>query len=168
MLAPSRGRLVQASAAAVAVPITATIPSFLAPALFHPQTQTPSSRAHFSQTASHPSKLGRTPISIPPGVELIVGEPFVKKDPTTYLKIPKRIVTVKGPLGELGVPIPPYLKIDHDVEARKAVLSIEDKTEKRQMEMWGEFIRTQCHLVRRVELWSRTVTLTAAPFLFGL
>ncbi|KAH7029501.1 ribosomal protein L6, alpha-beta domain-containing protein [Microdochium trichocladiopsis] len=137
MLAPSRGRLAHAAAAA-SVPnaaVTATIPSFLAPALF--QQQKPAGRQQFSQTASQSSKLGRTPISIPPGVELIIGEPVVKKDPTTYLQIPKRTVTVKGPLGELGVPIPPYLKIDHDVEARKAVLSIEDKSIKQQMEMWG-------------------------------
>lgn len=147
MLAPSRGRLAQAAAAGTsaslpAVATAATIPSFLAPALVFQAPASAASRGRsrpFSQTASKSSKLGRTPISIPPGVELIIGEPILKKDPTTYLQIPKRTVTVKGPLGELGITVPPYIKIDHDIEARKAVLSIEDKSIKQQMEMWGEY-----------------------------
>lgn len=53
----------------------------------------------FSATGPRQSKLGRTPISIPPGVELLIGEPKVKRDPTTYLKIPRRTVSVEGPLG---------------------------------------------------------------------
>ena len=61
--------------------------------LLHPQRQQP-----FSTTPKNASKLGRTPISIPPGVELTLGEPFVRPDPTTYLRIPRRTLTVTGPL----------------------------------------------------------------------
>jgi large subunit ribosomal protein L6 len=41
--------------------------------------------------------------------------------------------------GQLNLEIPPYLKIDHDTEARKAVLTVEDNFVKQQREMWGEF-----------------------------
>ena len=91
----------------------------------------------FSASAMHQSKLGRTPITIPPGVELTIGEPIVKKDPTTYLKIPRRKVTVQGPLGELSLSVPPFLHIDHDTEARRITLSIEDREVKEQRAMWG-------------------------------
>jgi large subunit ribosomal protein L6 len=74
---------------------TVTLPSFLVPAF---QAQT--ARRPFSATTHRPSKLGRTPLSIPPGVELAISEPFIKKDVTSYLKTYKRTVTVTGPLGE--------------------------------------------------------------------
>lgn len=134
MLAPSRSRLT--TAALQASPSSSiSLPSFLVPA-FHNASEAPS-RRQFSQTAARPSKLGRTPISIPPGVELLVGEPSIKKDPTTYLRIPKRPVTVTGPLGSLSLEIPPYLEITQDHNDRKAVLTIQDQAQKQQREMWG-------------------------------
>lgn len=143
MLAPSRGRVLE-KALNCSKP-AAALPSFLVPAFqsatsAQQQTSSTSSsscRRPFSSTAAKPSKLGRTPLSIPPGVELSIGEPFVKKDPTTYLRIPKRNVTITGPLGALQLEIPPYLTITQDAETRKAVLSIEDREVKQQMEMWG-------------------------------
>jgi large subunit ribosomal protein L6 len=90
MLSPSQARVLTRTLGPV------TLPSFLIPAFQSPaQPQT----RQFSATASSQSKLGRTPISIPPGVELTIGEPKVKKDTTTYLKIAKRTVSVAGPLG---------------------------------------------------------------------
>ncbi|KAI0169083.1 ribosomal protein L6 [Hypoxylon sp. FL1284] len=132
MLAPSRGRVLERALSSSSAAVT--LPAFLVPAF---QTQTAPPRRHLSSTPCRPSKLGRTPISIPPGVDLIVGEPWVKKDPTTYLRIPKRTVTVSGPLGKLNLDIPPYLKIDQDEVTRRATLSIEDRQIKQQMEMWG-------------------------------
>jgi large subunit ribosomal protein L6 len=126
MLAPSRGKVLERTSS------IAALPSFLLPAY-----QTPSRRRQFSSTPSRPSKLGRTPIFIPPGVEVTIGEPYVKQDPTTYLRIPKRNVTVTGPLGRLDLNLPPFLHIDLDEASRKAVLSIENRDEKKQMEMWG-------------------------------
>ncbi|RYP75785.1 hypothetical protein DL769_003741 [Monosporascus sp. CRB-8-3] len=142
MLAPSRGWVLEKRATASFV----TLPGFLLPAFQFSTTTTTSSpfsrspattRRQFSNTAKRPSKLGRTPISIPPGVEILISEPMVKKDPTTYLRIPKRTVTVQGPLGKLDLEVPPYLKIDHDAEARRAVLSIENGEVKQQNEMWA-------------------------------
>jgi len=102
MLTPSRAR---ALGRALAAPSTSspivTLPSFLVPA-FQTTQQATSSRP-FSATTTCPSKLGRTPISIPPGVEFVVGEPKLKKDTTTYLKIAKRTVSVTGPLGEFAI-----------------------------------------------------------------
>ncbi|KAI0421511.1 54S ribosomal protein L6 [Xylaria grammica] len=127
MLAPSRTKVLEKAISGTVV----TLPGFLVPAF------QASSRRQFSKTASTPSKLGRTPISIPPGVELAIGEPRAKKDPTTYLRIPKRTVTVSGPLGKLDLEIPPFLTIHHDQAASKAELTIEDPKLKQQKEMWG-------------------------------
>ncbi len=96
MLAPRTGRQALQRAVAASPSSTVTLPGFLVPAF---QAQ-PTSRRNFSATTTRPSKLGRTPLSIPPGVELVIGEPFVKKDVTSYLKTYKRKVTVTGPLGE--------------------------------------------------------------------
>lgn len=145
MLAPTRGRLTATLASSASASTSSiAIPSFLVPAFHHGAASTGTSpvttqqpRRAFSQTHVRPSKLGRTPLSIPPGVELTVGEPFVRKDPTTYLRIPERTVTVTGPLGSLNLSIPPYLTVTQDTETRHATLTIEDRNEKRQMEMWG-------------------------------
>ncbi|KAH8887663.1 54S ribosomal protein L6 [Thozetella sp. PMI_491] len=128
MIAPTQGRALRK---ALGSPTATTLPGFLVPAF-----QSAPAR-HFSATTNRPSKLGRTPLSIPPGVELMIGEPWVKRDPTTYLQIPKRTVTVTGPLGTQDMTILPFIKIDHDTAARTATLSVEDKTEKHQQEMWG-------------------------------
>lgn len=108
-----------------------SLPSFLVPA-FHT-----SPARQFSATTNRPSKLGRIPISIPPGVELSIGEPKIKKDFTTYLQVAKRTVTIQGPLGEQHLEIPPFLHIENDPTTRKATLSIEDPNQKQQKEMWG-------------------------------
>ncbi|GAP92916.1 putative 54S ribosomal protein L6 [Rosellinia necatrix] len=127
MLAPSRSKVLEKAISGTAI----TLPGFLVPAFQS------SPRRQFSNTTSRSSKLGRTPISIPPGVEIAIGEPKAKKDPTTYLRILKRTVTVSGPLGKLDLEIPPFLTIHHDEVARKALLSIENQNLKVQKEMWG-------------------------------
>ena len=92
MFAPSRGRALERALGSSAA---TTLPSFLVPAF-----QTIPARP-FSATAQRPSKLGRTPIAVPPGVEVTIGEPVIKKDATTYRQIAKRTVTVTGPLGQI-------------------------------------------------------------------
>ncbi|KAI0394216.1 54S ribosomal protein L6 [Xylariaceae sp. FL0594] len=127
MLAPGRSKVLLEKAAV-------TLPGFLVPA-FQPAASSP--RRHFSNTSSRPSKLGRTPISIPPGVEITLGDLYVKKDLTTYLRIPKRNITVSGPLGKLDLVVPHFIHFARDETARKITLSIEDKEVKQQKEMWG-------------------------------
>jgi large subunit ribosomal protein L6 len=109
------------------------VPAFLVPAFY------PASRARtFSATTACCSKLGRTPLSIPEGVELVIGDPKTKKDATTYMKISKRQVTVSGPLGKLDLDVPPFVKLDHDEVGRRLTLSVQDREVKQQREMWGK------------------------------
>ncbi|KEZ42968.1 hypothetical protein SAPIO_CDS5418 [Scedosporium apiospermum] len=91
----------------------------------------------FSGTTALRSKLGRTPISVPPGVEVKVGEPWVKRDLTTYLKTVRKTVTIEGPLGKIEYDVPDFVKITIDPVERQASLSVEDSTIKQQREMWG-------------------------------
>lgn len=89
MLVPSRSRAAICSSSII------ILPSFLVPALASAHAD----RRAFSATTAQQSKLGRTPISIPPGVELTIGEPYIKMDYTTYKQTPRRNVSVAGPLG---------------------------------------------------------------------
>ncbi|KAK3682585.1 mitochondrial 54S ribosomal protein YmL16 [Podospora appendiculata] len=135
LAAPSRARALER--AMMASPSLVTLPGFLVPAFQTATATAPSTARSFSASTARPSKLGRTPISIPPGVEILISEPKVKKDLTTYLKIAKRTVTVSGPLGTLDLQTPEYLNLDHDTAARRLTLSVKDLSVKQQREMWG-------------------------------
>ncbi|PNY27619.1 Ribosomal protein L6 [Tolypocladium capitatum] len=128
--APSRNKaLGHALRAAPAV----TLPGFLVPAW-----QRLAQRQHpFATTAKRPSKLGRTPISIPPGVELIMGEPKASRSATSYKATVKKTITVKGPLGTLELDVPEFVGLSQDLEDGTALLSVEDANVKDQKEMWG-------------------------------
>jgi large subunit ribosomal protein L6 len=43
------------------------------------------------------------------------------------------------PTGKLTMTIPPFVNIEHDAAARRAVVSVEDKEVRKQREMWGEY-----------------------------
>lgn len=99
MFTPSRGKaLGRAITASSAGPVT--LPGFLVPAWQATTTTAPRATAPFSTTPKRPSKLGRTPLSIPPGVEISLGDLKAKKDLTSYKQVFKRFINVKGPLGE--------------------------------------------------------------------
>ncbi|CAK7198574.1 54S ribosomal protein L6 mitochondrial [Sporothrix eucalyptigena] len=136
MFVPRRGqalaRAAECSFAAASASTSTTTRRMALPAA----AQLQNTRA-FSASAPQQSKLGRTPISIPPGVDLTVGEPIVKKDPTTYLKIPRRTISVQGPLGQLQLTLPPFVHLEHDTDARRITLSIENREIKEQKQMWG-------------------------------
>lgn len=55
----------------------------------------------FSTTTQRPSKLGRTPITIPTGVELSLSDLKRTKIATSYKPVVTRTITVAGPLGRL-------------------------------------------------------------------
>lgn len=40
-------------------------------------------------------------------------------------------------IGKLDLNVPPFVQMDYDREARRLVLSIENREEKKQKEMWG-------------------------------
>lgn len=71
------------------------IPGFLVPAW-----QDSASPRQFSTTTKCPSKLGRTPLSVPPGVEILVSDPITKKKATSWKPTVHKAITVKGPLGK--------------------------------------------------------------------
>ncbi|KAK4089172.1 hypothetical protein PCL_01338 [Purpureocillium lilacinum] len=134
-----------------------SLPGFLVPAWQRLAAQ----RQHkFSTTTKRPSKLGRTPISIPPGVELTMGEPKSSRSATSYAATVKKTITVKGPLadlreeelwkrawkrvsadrigaGTLELDVPEFVGLTQDLEDRTALLSVEDANVKHQKEMWG-------------------------------
>lgn len=116
MLAPRTGRMALERAICSSATSTVTLPGFLVPAFQTATTTATASttttttttvggaRRNFSATTARASKLGRTPLTIPPGVELSISDLFVKKDMTSYMKTYKRKVTVTGPLGETSQP----------------------------------------------------------------
>ncbi|KAF5025576.1 hypothetical protein F66182_2320 [Fusarium sp. NRRL 66182] len=136
MFTPSRGKAIGRALSATS-PGPVTLPGFLVPAW---QATTPKPRATaalFSTTAKRPSKLGRTPLSIPPGVELTVGKLVAQKDLTSYKKVYKKTITVKGPLGELNLDVPEYVEVVPDVENKVVALNVQDTEVKEQKQMWG-------------------------------
>jgi hypothetical protein len=116
-----------------------TLPGFLVPAWQATASPTAATTALFSTTSKRPSKLGRTPLSIPPGVELSVGEPVANKDLTSYKKVFKKTINIKGPLGSLGLEVPEYVQLTQDPEAKSVLLSVRDNEAKDQKAMWGRF-----------------------------
>lgn len=96
MFAPSRGKALRH---AIPSSPAVTLPRFLVPAW---QTTTSAYQRQFSTTPGCQSKLGRTPIPIPPGVELILGEPKIQRGARDWKSSVKRTITVKGPLGMLA------------------------------------------------------------------
>lgn len=107
-----------------------TLPSFLLPAF---QTRP------FSATTPCASKLGRTPLVVPPGVEITASNVQAVKGSRDWKPHAFRTITVKGPLGELSYDAPSYVKLEHDVEEKRVLLSVEDSDDKGQAAMWGEF-----------------------------
>ncbi|PQE33723.1 putative MRPL6-mitochondrial ribosomal large subunit protein [Rutstroemia sp. NJR-2017a WRK4] len=106
---------------------TFSIPLFLLPAF-------PVASRTFSSSASRNSHIGGAPLSIPPEVNFTIIPPAK----TARSAAPGRpTVNIEGPLGKLSYTIPPFVKIDHDPAARRAVVTVEDREVKKQREMWG-------------------------------
>ncbi|KAJ6788338.1 hypothetical protein PWT90_06330 [Aphanocladium album] len=113
----------------------ASLPGFLIPAW--QSTATATAARQFSTTGPRPSKLGRTPISVPPGVELTIGEPRLINSMTSYKPKVTKTITVKGPLGELSMDVPNFVRMDRDLENSMVMLSVDDANISQQKEMWG-------------------------------
>lgn len=54
---------------------------------------------------------------------------------------PGAVVEIQGPLGKMSYPIPAYMNIQHDEAAQTYTLSVLDKRERKQREMWGVYCR---------------------------
>ncbi|KAF2468550.1 mitochondrial 54S ribosomal protein YmL16 [Lindgomyces ingoldianus] len=128
MFSPARRRCAQGVIAASSH-LTTSIPSFLLPA-FLPNA---ASRT-FATTAPCFSKIGSTPLSIPPEVTFKVIPPQARKGSRIQ---PMSTVHVKGPLGELSMEVPAYVNINQDPSLPGPTLSVEDSSDAKQRAMWG-------------------------------
>ena len=128
---------------------TLLLPDFLVPVLSSNGT----SRS-FSSTSKCRSRIGGAPLSLPAEVEIQILEPLAQKKKDAVMTELVKTVEVKGPLGtrnpprkhtqvliwtigKMTVQLPPYMSLSHDKEKRKATLSILDREQRKQREMWG-------------------------------
>jgi hypothetical protein len=93
LIAPSRANLL---AKATQASSSTALPSFLLPAW---QQQPGAAHRHFSTTPLQCSKLGRTPLAIPPGVEILMSDLKTVGSATSWKPSKHRTITVNGPLG---------------------------------------------------------------------
>ncbi|KAG5930518.1 hypothetical protein E4U42_000048, partial [Claviceps africana] len=101
-----------------------------------PGTPLAARQRQFCTTKKRASKLGRTPITIPPGVELSISDVKTKRIKTSYKPAMKKTIQVKGPLGELNLDVPEFVTLQQDLENKTALLSVEDANVKNQQTMW--------------------------------
>ncbi|KAI6784224.1 54S ribosomal protein L6-like protein [Emericellopsis cladophorae] len=129
--APSRskalGRIFAASSAS-------SLPEFLVPAW---RTISANQSRLFSATSRCPSKLGRTPITIPQGVTVTKGDLVAKQGSRDWKATLMSKLTVNGPLGQLSFDAPEYILLEQDLENKLIKMNIEDVENETQKEMWG-------------------------------
>ncbi|KAF2796188.1 60S ribosomal protein-like protein L6 [Melanomma pulvis-pyrius CBS 109.77] len=129
MLAPARRWCAQSITCASIRP-SESIPTFLLPA-FH----IPVSSRTFATTSPCFSKIGAAALSVPPDVTFTVIPPPVRGKGARSQ--PMSTVRVKGPLGELSMEVPTYVKIDQDPSLSGPTLSVQDSSDAKQRAMWG-------------------------------
>ncbi|KAB8293794.1 hypothetical protein EYC80_009278 [Monilinia laxa] len=105
-----------------------SIPSFLLPAF-------PVAARSFSSSTCRNSHIGSAALSIPPEVNFTVIPPPLPAKGSAVLGRP--VVKIEGPLGKMSMSIEPFIRIEHDTNARKAIVSVEDREKKNQRAMWG-------------------------------
>ncbi|KAF3492399.1 mitochondrial 54S ribosomal protein YmL16 [Arthroderma uncinatum] len=138
-LAASRNccrQLLRESSRINAAPTSTSPPSFLLPAF----SRSSRSQAHpFSTSAPRESRIGASPISVPPEVSLEFRDlPKVQAaSRATAEYTPVTAVDITGPLGSMTLKIPPFSTLNYDPETRKASFEVQDLTIKHQAAMWG-------------------------------
>lgn len=128
MLAPVRSSAVRGLA------VAESIPAFLLPAF-----QRPAARRAFTTTTPCGSKIGSAPLSIPPEVSFQVIPPPARSVRGARALANTKVV-VKGPLGEVAMEVPAYVKIDQDPKLPGPTLSVEDSRDAVQRAMWGMWL----------------------------
>lgn len=76
-------------------------------------------------------------MSLPQGVDLRFLDPPARRKKDISTTEPPKTVEVTGPLGKMSVRLPTYMSLDLDRETGKASLSILNRKERKQREMWG-------------------------------
>ncbi|KEF51856.1 uncharacterized protein A1O9_12194 [Exophiala aquamarina CBS 119918] len=108
---------------------TREIPSFLLPSV--------SSLRSFSTSHARRSRIGREAITIPPEVTLRFFDLPKGTGRSRNPDTPKSALEVTGPLGQMTVPLPPYLATSQEDDGKKLLLNVGDVNEKHQRSMWG-------------------------------
>ncbi|KAI4242994.1 MAG: hypothetical protein L6R40_003685 [Gallowayella cf. fulva] len=109
------------------------LPDYLVPAL---QAIPPTRPRSFTTSAPHASRVGREPIALPRDVNLRLLDPPKRRGAVTRVEPPKTI-EIEGPLGKASVQLPPFVSYSVDEAAKKATLSVLDRSSRDQREMWG-------------------------------
>ncbi|KAI8329217.1 ribosomal protein L6, alpha-beta domain-containing protein [Chlamydoabsidia padenii] len=95
---------------------------------------------NFTTSAVIASHIGRTPLYFPQEVTLDHDLTPIQK-PRIPSELNNTTLTVKGPLGQLQMPIKPFVKLDSTIneQQQESVLqvSVKDATIKEQRAMWG-------------------------------
>lgn len=105
-------------------------------------------RRLFSTTAKRASNIGSSPIILPEGVKIVMGQKNI--DAVTQLRMnlekqrggkPKIHLTqtaqVQGPNGSVSLDVADFVKVEHIENGSRAVISVEDPNAKYQRQMWG-------------------------------
>jgi hypothetical protein len=83
-------------------------------------------------------------LSHPQGERLSVGLKHRRlsrwKDHLVGQTILLQLAQIDSTAGKIQLPIPTYMSLKHDTEAKKATLHIPDRTERKHREMWGELL----------------------------
>ncbi|KAI4198490.1 MAG: hypothetical protein LQ346_002765 [Caloplaca aetnensis] len=109
------------------------LPDFLIPA-FHVIPSLTS--RDFSSSLPRASRVGATPVTVPPDVNLRLLDP-PKRRGAVYRVEPPKTIEIEGPLGKASVQLPPFVSYGLDEATRKATLNILDRKSRDQREMWG-------------------------------
>jgi large subunit ribosomal protein L6 len=91
----------------------------------------------FATTSPCQSKIGSAPLSIPPSVTFTVQAPSARARASRVQAM--STVHIKGPLGELSMPIPSYVNINEDPALPGPTVSVQDATDAKQRAMWGAY-----------------------------
>ncbi|KAF1950916.1 60S ribosomal protein-like protein L6 [Byssothecium circinans] len=122
MFAPARRRAQRIASKTIDTPISA----LRAP---------PSCSRTFASTTPCQSKIGSAPLSVPPGVTFKIIQPSARARNARIQAM--STVQIKGPRGELSMPIPSYVNINQDPSLSGPTLSVQDSSDAKQRAMWG-------------------------------
>lgn len=142
---------------------TSSIPLFLAPAF---ATASPHSTRPFSSTPIPASKIGRTPVAVPPEVQINVTPNYKKRSASTVAlgrELLTSTVDVTGPLGKLSLTLPPFMSLQADESGRAQKLIVAQPEDRKQRAMWGTY-----RLCAFTAIGGRAHTYTCLPWLTRL
>jgi large subunit ribosomal protein L6 len=103
-----------------------------------PRQTTTASRRTFSTSPQTQSNIGGAPLSIPPGVTFdVIPAPTHLGHRAIGRILNNPSVSITGPLGALKFSFPSFVTVDYNASTRKANVSVQDRGERHQREMWG-------------------------------